>query len=527
MILTPTTTGAIGVAIGPVLPPLAPNTIQGTNGNDTGLFGTSMDDVILGLGGNDSLYGLAGNDTLDGGTGADVMAGGTGNDTYVVDNAGDVLWEFAGEGTDTVRSSINYVLPVNIERLFLQGSAFQGTGNDLNNELGGTAGDNALYGLAGNDTINGGGGNDLVDGGTGNDRLLGGDGDDTLIGAEGSDTLDGGAGADAMAGGTGNDIYFVDNAGDITLEFDDQGFDQVFASVTYTLVSSVEKLVLVEGSAAVDGYGNAIGNRIEGNSAANYLSGGDGVDELAGNGGADILIGGSGNDTLDGGTGADTMAGGTGNDIYGVDDAGDIVFEWGGEGRDFVLASIDYTLPDGVEDLTLNSFAALNGTGNSADNTIAASGGGSVLSGLGGNDDLIGNGGNDVLFGGDGSDLLIGFGGVDVMTGGAGSDRFRFFVGESGAGGAPPDQILDFTSDRFAPGAGDKIDLSGIKIIGPNGPVHFTFIGNDNAFIPGLLGQVRCNGGFVEGDLDGDLNVDFRIQVFQTDNKLVDADFIL
>ena len=56
--------------------------------------------------GNDTLIGGAGNDTLNGGAGDDTMVGGAGNDTYVVDAAGDVVTELAGEGTDTVQSSV-------------------------------------------------------------------------------------------------------------------------------------------------------------------------------------------------------------------------------------------------------------------------------------------------------------------------------------------------------------------------------------------------------------------------------------
>ena len=56
---------------------------------------------------------------LDGVTGADTMIGGLGNDTYYVDNVGDVVTELAGEGTDTVDSSISYALGSNVENLTL------------------------------------------------------------------------------------------------------------------------------------------------------------------------------------------------------------------------------------------------------------------------------------------------------------------------------------------------------------------------------------------------------------------------
>ena len=63
------------------------------------------------------------------------MTGGAGNDTYVVDNAGDVVTEAAGGGTDTVQSLGQPTRSAaNVENLTLTGTAaINGTGNALAN----------------------------------------------------------------------------------------------------------------------------------------------------------------------------------------------------------------------------------------------------------------------------------------------------------------------------------------------------------------------------------------------------------
>jgi Ca2+-binding RTX toxin-like protein len=120
-------------------------------------------------------------------------------------------------------------------------------------------------------------------------------GRDTLQGGTGNDTLDGGTGADTMLGGAGDDIYFVDNKDDTATEAKGSGTDTVYASVSYTLGSNVEKLVLT-GTEAINGTGTKLDNVLVGNAAANKLDGGYG---------SDTLSGGLGNDTLTGDNGAD------------------------------------------------------------------------------------------------------------------------------------------------------------------------------------------------------------------------------
>jgi Ca2+-binding RTX toxin-like protein len=208
------------------------------------------------------LTGGLGNDTLNGGAGADTLIGGLGNDTYVIDNVADVVTELAGEGTDTVQSSITYVLGATLENLTLTGtSAINGTGNSADNLLTGNSAANVLSGGTGNDTLNG------------------------------------AAGADTLIGGAGNDTYTVDNVGDVTTELASEGTDLVNSSIGWTLAANVENLTLT-GSSAISGTGNSLANVIAGNSGANVLSGGDGNDTLTDSGGANVYIGGAGIDTL-------------------------------------------------------------------------------------------------------------------------------------------------------------------------------------------------------------------------------------
>jgi Ca2+-binding RTX toxin-like protein len=389
-------------------------TLTGTGGADT-LTGTAGDDELYGLGGNDTLIGNAGNDLLDGGTGNDTMRGGLGDDTYVVDGTSDVVTEYAGEGTDTVLSSVTLTLAANVENLTLTGSnAINGTGNTLANVLTGNSAKNTLSGGAGNDTYYVSTGDTVSEGSSaGTDTVvadvswtlgsnlenltlsgtaaINGTGNtlaNVLRGNAAANTLNGGSGADMLIGGAGNDIYVVDNTGDVVSELAGEGTDLVQSSISYTLGANIENLTLT-GTGKVNATGNDLDNVLTGNSANNTITGG------------------AGNDTLDGGSGSDTMRGGLGDDTYVVNVATDAVIENGGEGTDTVKSSVTLTLAGNVENLVLTGTSKINGTGNTLANVLTGNSAANTLTGNAGNDTLDGLAGTDILIGGTGNDTYV------------------------------------------------------------------------------------------------------------------------
>jgi Ca2+-binding RTX toxin-like protein len=413
-----------------------------------------------GNGSTNFLAGNAGANRLDGGGGFDSLMGGAGDDTYVVGNLSAYVYEYAGDGLDTVESSIGFTLPDEVENLTLTGTSnINATGNILANVLTGNSANNTLNGRAGADTLVGGRGNDVyvVDvatdvvieaigegtdtvqaavtwtlgdtlenltltgtatingtGNTLNNRLTGNAANNQLTGGAGKDTLNGGAGADTLVGGAGNDIYMVDVATDVVIEAANEGVDTVQSAVTWTLGDTLENLTLT-GYAAINGTGNALNNALTGNSGNN------------------VLMGGAGNDTLNGGGSTDTMVGGLGNDTYVVDIIYDVITEAENEGTDTVRSAVNWTLGANLENLMLTGSSAINATGNALNNVLTGNSGANMLTGGAGNDTYRGGLGADTL-----SDTsttsndIYAWGrgqGADIVTDAGGNDRLDILAG--------------------------------------------------------------------------------------------------
>ena len=298
---------------------------------------------ILNLTGNEfnnTLFGNNGANALGGGLGADRLYGYGGNDKFVVDNAGDLVYEAGGGGNDRVYASVSYTLTAGqeIETLTTTNwtltSAINLTGNAFDNFI------------AGNNGIN---------------------------------TLKGGVGWDRLYGYAGNDSYIVDNAYDGVNEAVGGGNDRVYASVTFILKfgQEIETLTTTDnaGVIPISPFGNEFDNPIAGNNGNNGLLGGAGFDRLYGYGG---------------------------DDSYRIDDARALVFEVVGNGIDRVLTTVSYALAAGQEIEMLQTPneripSAINLTGNEFNNTVIGNANNNTINGGAGIDQLAGYSGTDIL----------------------------------------------------------------------------------------------------------------------------------
>ena len=115
------------------------------------------------------IVGNYGNNTLNGGSGGfDTLVGLFGDDIYAVGDSRTMVIEQAGQGFDTLVSTVDYTLArgVSIE-LFTAQNRASTTGLRLTGNEGGQT----IAGTEGADTLNGGGGSDVLLGGGGADRF--------------------------------------------------------------------------------------------------------------------------------------------------------------------------------------------------------------------------------------------------------------------------------------------------------------------------------------------------------------------
>ncbi len=282
-----------------------------------------------------------------------------------------------------------------------------------------------------------------------------------------------------------------------------------------------EGLVTVNLNDVSEGTGSLDDNLV-GTDKNDTLDGGDGDDNIIGTGGndllkggtgEDILIGGVGNDLLNGGRDNDVMIGGLGNDTYIVDSLEDIIIERAKSGTDLVKSSLNYTLGNNLENLTLTGTKDLMGIGNNLNNIITGNAVNNILRGEGGNDKLLGGLGNDTLIGGLGKDTL---------TGGTGLDRFTFeSVNQS------LDIITDFNS---------KEDKIAIKASGFQAGLQTGKLSSDK-FVSGGVGTVANTGdqrfiynndGALYFDPDGNGSTpQTQIAIFNNISVLSNSNFVI
>lgn len=512
-----------------------------TGNSDANATGNNLNNIIVGN---------TGKNIINGGIGADTMIGGAGDDTYIVDNSADVITEATTAGIDSVVVYANYSLSDNIENITLAGkSNLAMTANGSDNLIIGNIGNNAVDGASGKDTIYAGAGNDIVTGGA----------DD-----------------DILEGGAGNDIYYVknndgvdvitDRSGTSTIVFTDLKFsDMQVVNYDYTnrkypiltiKVSGTQTLTIngslstvlrfAEGVSVpiqsynvfnyVNNYGtkyndfiNYNGATIDGGSGNDLIRGGALTSIIYGGVGNDILVATSNNEILEGGIGNDILYGignsilngGSGNDTYVVGSASDIAYDLAG--IDTVLSSVDYSLGQGIENLTLFGTSNAGGAGNSlnnvitgniANNTLLGGDGNDVINGADGNDFVGGENGNDTLYGGSGDDTLEGGDGtvsteINKLYGGIGNDTYLIH--------SLNDQIFENVPDGT-----DTVVASISYVLGKN-LENLVLSGVDNIDATGNIGNNTVTGNVGSNNLKGGGGNDTLVGGFGDDNYIVDG----
>ncbi|HEX7635487.1 MAG TPA: calcium-binding protein, partial [Noviherbaspirillum sp.] len=498
------------------------NYVEAGSGNSV-LYGSGGNDTLIAGAGHDTLHAGAGNEYLQGGTGDTLMFGGSGNDTLVAGDGNDTI--SAGTGNTTIHGGdgADQIYGGAGKTLIYAGDG--GTSSTPTQIVAGT-GDTTVYGGGGIDLIFGGSGSNVLyagDGGTAEQAtgVVAGDGDTTVYGGSGIDIIVGGAGKDVLYAGAGgiedNPTYVLGGSSDSTLVAG-SGVSQLVAgggNTTFVFNADSGKATIQGGGGCTLEFGSGIGvsdltlsavRAFDGSAALSIevatggsitvlggLTGSIGLIRFADGsalnmndlmaqanvmpatietssglvsfGDADSSSAGSGDTIHYAARSDDTLTGGAGNDTFVIDSPDQVVVSQPNQGTDTIQASVSYTLPDNVNNLTLTGTADLTGVGNSLDNVIT------------------GNAGNNTLIAGSGNAMLIGGGGADTMIGGMGNTTF----------------VVEDASDVVIaqPDAGTSTVQSSVSFVLPEHANKLTLTGSDNLVGTGnaLANAISANAG--------------------------------
>ena len=468
--------------------------------------------VINGTAGADSLTGSVTNDQFYGNGGQDTLVGKDGNDVYYISGTGTdgtQVVEAAYGGSDTVYSQVSDLnLSTSsttadgtsgnsqIEYIVLQAQTSiqnqSATGNNYSQTLVGNALNNQLTGKGGNDMLVAGDGNDYLDGGSGN---LSNAGD--------------GSGYDTLVGGKGDDNYVVRTGNETVVENKNEGTDQVYSFVDYTLGANLENLELTDN--ATRGTGNELANRISVSDSGSS---------------------GSGSFFLDGGKNAATTAGdtlvgaATGSTTFVVNNANDVISVTGGTNVVYVSYAVvggaDKSDNDWISyfgDRLMVDSSATNLTFVYRGDADDSKAGGVSITGSASNTYLLGTAGADTITGAADSNVgctIDGQGGADSIIGGQGDDYIYYYGKESFSDAAAAKlgaDTLHVMSLKKGDKTLDSVDgIHGIDVVLLDNAAGAVNIGGDTA--PGhnmtLIGNAFANKitgtNTSSDDLDGDGN---------------------
>ena len=231
---------------------------------------------------NDQFMGDGADNTVDGGAGDDILNGGAGNDFVIGGPGADTI---NGHSETDATSYFNSKAGVHVD--LETGAVFSGGGSDADGDQ--------LISIE-----------NLISSGE-DDEIRGDDAENMLYATWGDDVVEGRGGADELNGGPGNDtVEYVSSDAGVIVSLQAAALGDAFSVVGQGGDAEGDRLAMVV---------NEDGSFSDRNTFEN-LTGSDHTDILTGDAGRNVIKGLEGDDTLNGEADNDILMGGAGGDIH-------------------------------------------------------------------------------------------------------------------------------------------------------------------------------------------------------------------